>query len=118
MKRYLLSVVTPAEGTPPAPEVLGAIMERVAAVHEELNDAGALVFSGGLAAPGGATVVRLQGDEILITDGPYAEGNAYIGGFSIIQAADLDEALTWGTKLTRAIGLAIEVRPFVDDYRT
>jgi hypothetical protein len=115
MKKYLLSVVTPTGGTPPPPDVLSSIMERVAAVDRELKDAGAWVFSGGLNAPSTATVVRLQGDEVLMTDGPFAEGKEYLGGFSVIRAPDLDGALDWGTKLTRAIGLPIEVRPFVDE---
>jgi hypothetical protein len=117
MKQYLLSVVTPTSGTQPPPDALSKIMERVGAVERELKDAGAWVFSGGLNAPSTATVVRLQGDEVLMTDGPFAEGKEYLGGFSIIKAADLDAALEWGTKLTRAIGLPIEVRPFVDDGR-
>ncbi len=117
MKQYLLSVVTPTGGTPPPPDALSAIMERVGAVERELKDAGAWVFSGGLNAPGTATLVRFQGDEVLMTDGPFAEGKEYLGGFSIIKVADLDAALEWGTKLTRAIGLPIEVRPFVDDGR-
>jgi hypothetical protein len=115
MKQYLLSVVTPTSGTTPPPEVLSPITERVAAIDRELRDAGAWVFSGGLNAPSTATVLRLQGDDVLMTDGPFAEGKEYLGGLSIVRADDLDAALAWGTKLTRAIGLPIEVRPFVDD---
>jgi hypothetical protein len=115
MKQYLLSVVTPSGGTPPPPEVLGPIMERVAAIDRELRDSGAWVFSGGLNGPDTATVLRPQGGEVLMTDGPFAEGKEYLGGFSIIRAADLDAALGWGRRLALAIGLPIEVRPFVDD---
>jgi len=50
-----------------------------------------------------------------MTDGPFAEGKEYVGGFSIIAAPDLDAALEWGRKLTRAITLPIEVRPFVEE---
>ncbi len=115
MKQYLLSVVTPTDGRQPSPDALNGIMERVGAVNRELEEAGAWVFAGGLESPSTATVLRVSGDEVLMTDGPFAEGKEYLGGFSIIRAADLDAALEWGTKLTRAIGLAIEVRPFVDD---
>jgi hypothetical protein len=45
-------------------------------------------------------------------DGPFAEGKEYLGGFSIIDVADLDEALRWGRDFVGAIGLPIEVRPF------
>lgn len=112
MARYLLSVYTPAEGTPPAPEELETIMESVEAFHQELRDAGAWVFSGGLEAPDTATVVRAQGGEVLTTDGPFIEAKEYLGGLSIIDAPDLDAALEWGRKSARAIGLPIEVRPF------
>jgi hypothetical protein len=115
MTLYLLSVITPTGGTPPPPEVLGPIMQRVAALEQELKDAGAWVFSGGLNSPNTATVLHPQGDDVLLTDGPFAEGKEYLGGFSIIRAADLDAALEWGRKLTQAIGLPIEVRPFVDE---
>lgn len=112
MKMYLLSVVTPTTGTQPAPEVLSKIMERVAAYQQEIKDAGAWVFSGGLDAPSTATVVRVQDDNVLLTDGPFAEGKEYVGGFTIIKAADLDAALEWAGKAARAITLPIEVRPF------
>ena len=112
MSRYLLSVVTPTGGTPPAPEELNAIMKNVDALHQEMRDAGAWVFSGGLEAPDTATVVRPQGGELLLTDGPFAETKEYVGGISIVEAPDLDAALEWGRKSARAIGLPIEVRPF------
>lgn len=112
MKTYLLSVVTPAAGTPPTGEVLSQIRQRVEAYHRELHEAGAWVFSGGLEAPSTATVVRVQDDNVLLTDGPFAEGKEYVGGFSIIKAADLDAALEWAAKAARAVTLPIEVRPF------
>jgi hypothetical protein len=60
-----------------------------------------------------ATVLRPKGEEILLVDGPFAEGKEYLGGFSVIDVADLDEALRWGREYVAAIGLPIEVRPFV-----
>jgi hypothetical protein len=59
-------------------------------------------------------VVRFQGGDVLVTDGPFIEGKEHIGGFTIVRAPDLDAALEWGRKLTRATGLPIEVRPFQD----
>ncbi len=114
MKQYLLSVITPSGGSPPPPEVLGPIMQNVAALDRELKDAGAWVFSGGLSHPTTATVLRPSGDEILATDGPFTEGKEYLGGFSIVRAPDLDAALEWGRRLARATTLPIEVRPFED----
>ncbi|GAC1625372.1 MAG: YciI family protein [Chloroflexota bacterium] len=113
MKQYLLSVITP-EGDPPPPEFLEPITRNVDAFDRELKAAGAWVFSAGLNHPSTATVVRVQDGEVLTTDGPFAEGKEYVGGFSIINAPDLDSALEWGRKLTRATTLPIEVRPFVE----
>ena len=114
MKQYLLSVITP-QGDPPPPEILDSIMRNVQAVRQEMIDAGAWVFSGGLNAPSTATVVRARGGEVLMTDGPFVEGKEYLGGFSIIEAPDLDAALDWGRKLADATTLPIEVRPFVTE---
>jgi hypothetical protein len=112
MAHYLLSVVTPTDGTPPTPEELEGIMKNVEDFHQELRDAGAWVFSGGLEAPDTATVVRPEDGELLLTDGPFVETKEYVGGLSIVDAPDLDAALEWGRKAARAIGLPIEVRPF------
>jgi hypothetical protein len=114
MKRYLLSVYQP-EGPIPAPEVLEKISRELDALNQELKAAGAWVFAGGLHPPSTATVVRLRDGQVLVTDGPFAEGKEHLGGFTIIKAPDLDSALEWGRKLTRATTLPIEVRPFQDE---
>ncbi|MEV6796141.1 YciI family protein [Streptomyces sp. NPDC051320] len=111
MQHYLLSVMQP-EGERPAPEVLAGIQRAIEGYHQELKDAGAWVFAGGLHSPGTSTVVRLKGDEVLTTDGPYAETKEYLGGICIVRAPDLDAALAWGRKAARATTLPIEVRPF------
>ncbi|MFI6091017.1 YciI family protein [Streptomyces sp. NPDC051218] len=110
MNQYLLSIYQP-DGGVPEPEVLEPIMRDVEAVNAELREAGAWVFAGGLFPPSTATVLRLKDSEVLTTDGPYVEGKEHLGGFTVIKAADLDEALAWGEKLARAITLPIEVRP-------
>lgn len=116
MTMYLLSVYQP-DGDPPPPEILDPIMRKVRALQDEMKAAGAWVFSGGLHAPSTATVVRMKGGDVVTTDGPYIEGKEHIGGFTVIQAPDLDAALEWGRKTARAItGLAIEVRPFQNEH--
>ncbi|MCR8579331.1 YciI family protein [Streptomyces libani] len=110
MTHYLLSIYQP-DGPPPPPEFLEPIMRDVEALNDELRAAGAWVFAGGLHPPGTATVVRQKDNEMLTTDGPYIEGKEHIGGFTVIQAPDLDAALEWGRKLARATTLPIEVRP-------
>jgi hypothetical protein len=111
MKQYLLSVYQP-DGDPPAPEVLEKISADVGAVQEDMCAAGAWVFSGGLHAPSSATVIDPRRDEMPMTDGPYVEGKEHIGGFTIVKAESLDEALAWGRKVARATTLPVEVRPF------
>lgn len=115
MKMYLLSVYQP-DGDPPPPEILDPIMRQVHALEDELKEAGAWVFSGGLHAPSTATVVRVRDGEVVTTDGPYIEGKEHIGGFTVIKAPDLDAALEWGRKAARAITLPIEVRPFQQEH--
>ncbi len=114
MPQYLLSVYQP-DGDPPPPEVLGKVMRDVHAVQDAMKAAGVWVFAGGLHPPSTATVLRLQGGDVLTTDGPYVEGKEHLGGFTIIQAPDLDAALDWGRKAARATTLPIEVRPFQAD---
>ena len=111
--QYLLSVYQP-DGDPPPPEVLDGIMRDVDAWRQELKAAGAWVFTARLHPASTATVVRLRDGEVLITDGPFAEGKEHVGGFTIITAPDLDTALEWGRKAARATTLPVEVRPLHD----
>jgi hypothetical protein len=113
MKQYLLSLYQP-DGDPPPPAVLAKVMRDLDGVHQELRSAGAWVFTAGLHAPSTATVVRFQGEDALMTDGPFAEGKEHIGGFTIVEAPDLDAALEWARKLARASTLPVEVRPLYD----
>jgi hypothetical protein len=115
MAQYLLSIYQP-DGTQPPPGQLDQIMSEVGAWHGELEAAGAWVFTGRLYPPGTATVLRPQpGGGLLTTDGPFAEGKEHVGGFIIIRAGDLDEALAWGRQLTGITRLPVEVRPVVED---
>jgi hypothetical protein len=111
MKQYLLSIYQP-DGTP-EPEVLAPIMRDLDALDQEMREAGAWVFAGGLHPPATATVLRASGDEVLVTDGPFIEAREFLGGFTVVQAPDLDAALGWGRRLATVVApLAIEVRPF------
>jgi len=114
MKQYLLSIYHPEAGTP-EPEVMDKIMAEVFALNDELRAAGTWVFAGGIYPSRTATVVRVQGDDVLVTDGPFVEGKEHIGGLWVIRAPDLDAALEWGRKATRACTVPVEVRPFRDD---
>jgi hypothetical protein len=112
MKQYLLSVCYPAGGKQPPPATLQKIMRDVGAVQQEMQTAGAWVFSGGLDVPGMAKVVRHNGRKPATTDGPFIESKEVIGGITIVQAPDLDAALEWGRKLAQATTTPVEVRAF------
>jgi hypothetical protein len=115
MKRYLLSIYQP-QGDPPPPDALEAIMRDVDKLTDEMRAAGAWVFNGPLHPPSTATVVQAKGSDVLVTDGPFVEGKEYLGGFTVIKAADLDEALDWGRRLASVLEpLWIEVRPFTGE---
>lgn len=109
MKEYLLSIMQP-DGSPPAN--IGEIMERVHAVNAELKAANAWVFNQALAPASSATVVRSRAGDAPMTDGPYVEGKEHVGGIIVVAAKDLDGALEWARKYSKATTLPIEVRPF------
>jgi hypothetical protein len=113
MTQYLLNVIQP-DGPIPAPEALEEIRRDLDVLNAEMKAAGAWVFAGGLTPPSAATVLRPSGSDLLMTDGPFAEGKEHVGGFTIVEASDLDAALAWGRKLSAATTLPIEVRPFHD----
>ena len=75
---------------------------------------GAFLFSGRLTQPESASVVRVSDGKTLITDGPFAESKEHLGGFYIVEAKDLDGALSWASKTAACVNTAIEVRPFWD----
>ena len=114
MKTYLLSVCYPAGATQPSPESLRKIMRDVHAVQQQMQAAGAWVFSGGLHPANTATVIRQQGGDVVSIDGPFIESKEQIGGITILRAADLDAALDWARKLAGATTTPIEVRPFFE----
>ncbi|MGH2554289.1 MAG: YciI family protein [Actinomycetota bacterium] len=116
MTQYMLSVHT-IEGEARAPmtdEEMQQSWKQIQALNEEMKSAGAWVFSARLHEPDTATVVRISDGEVLTTDGPFAESKEHLGGFYIIEAEDLDAALTWASKATAAVGRPIEVRPLAD----
>jgi hypothetical protein len=116
MARYLLSVHT-VEGEarePMTDEQMQQLMGQIGELEREMNAADALVYSGRLADADTATVVRVEQGQTLTTDGPFAEAKEHLGGFYIVDANDLDEALSWAAKTSACIGRPIEVRPFLE----
>jgi hypothetical protein len=115
MPQYVLNMIQPV-GVVPPPEVLEPVMRELTALNEEMKAAGAWVFAAALHQPEASTVVRADGDDVLVTDGPYAEGKEFVGGFDLVQADDLDGALAWAGRIARIVGLPIEVRPVIERF--
>ena len=116
MARYLLSVHT-VEGEarePMTDEQMHELMRRVRELEDEMASADALVYSARLHGPETATVVSVAGDEVLTIDGPFAEAKEHLGGFYIVNASDIDQALSWAQKTSACVGRPIEVRPFAE----
>jgi len=107
---YMLSFYEPENAR--TDESIAPDMEALEKLNSEIEAAGAWVFSAGLHGPSSATVVRTADGETLLTDGPFVEAKEYLGGFMVISAEDLDEALSWARRMSALITpLAIEVRP-------
>ena len=112
MAEYLLSVHHDYDTEFPSPEEMQPVFEAVDRFNQKVRDAGAWVFAGGLTPVQQATTVDNTGDAPIVSDGPYAESKEYLGGFWVIQAADLDEALQWAKEGSAACQGKVEVRPF------
>jgi hypothetical protein len=115
MTHYLLSVYMVEDEPAPSADEMKKMYRDVDDFNAEVKAAGAWVFAGGLLPHPSATVVRVKDGEVLTTDGPFAEGKEHIGGFWVITADDLDAALAWAGRATRACAAPVEVRPFEAD---
>lgn len=116
MPKYLLSVYGPAERTPfgnyPTKEDMLQAFEDTGAFNDRLVAEGYFVFADGLEEATTATVVDGQGDQPVVTDGPYLESKEHLGGFWVIEAPDLDVALRLAAEGSKACRGQVEVRPF------
>lgn len=110
MTRYLISFDDGAMTFPE--EELPDVARAGHAVIREAKDAGVFVFAGGLTNPGGMSVVGTDGK---VTDGPYPEDRAYIGGFTVVDVPSRAQALEWAAKIAVACRCAQDVREFVFD---
>ena len=105
MTQYLVAIHLPAEDD--------ATRDDIDALNNEMIAAGVRTFVGGLQPASKAKSLRVKPDgKVLITDGPYTEAKEHIGGFWVLEAANLDEALVWGRKAAIACRAPVEVRPF------
>lgn len=93
-----------------------AIYEEYYALSRDLREQGRLISSHELQPTGTATSVRVRGGETLVSDGPYAETKEALGGYYLIEAASLDEALEWAARIPSARDGLVEVRPVVLEH--
>ena len=112
MPQFLVAVQHPNNYDP---SLEGDDMIRdISALNQEMDAAGARFFAGGLASPDQAKSLRKQSNgNVSVTDGPYLEAKEYIGGFWILECANMDEALTWARKAVIACRVPVEVREFL-----
>jgi hypothetical protein len=111
MTQYLVAIHHPDDYDPSKEGE--AMVRDISALNVEMDAAGVRLFAGGLLPASSARSLRAQPDgRVLLTDGPYLESKEHIGGFWILEAADMDEALAWGRKAAVACRAPVEVRPF------
>ena len=112
MTQYLLSVYMSGEEEAPPAEEMDRIYKAVDDFNDKVRSEGAWVFAGGLEPIEAATTVDGTKSDPIVTDGPFAESKEYLGGFWVIEAPDLDAALTWAKEGSAACAGKVEVRPF------
>jgi hypothetical protein len=106
---YLISGILPDNFDPASMDE--AAITAINALNDEQEAAGVRHVAGGLSAPSEAKSLRLQPNgQVHITDGPFTEAKEHVGGLSIIEAANMDEALEWARKAVTATRMPAEVR--------
>jgi hypothetical protein len=111
MPQYLIAIHHPDDYDPSVED--DAMGRDIDVLNEEMIAVGIRVFLGGLHPAKSAKSLRAQsGGKVLITDGPYLETKEHIGGFWVLKATDMKEALEWGRKAVVACRAPVEVRQF------
>ena len=111
MPQFLVAIHHPDDYDPSKEDA--AMGRDIDVLNEEMVAAGVRVFVGGLHPARAAKSLRLKpAGNVLATDGPYLETKEHIGGFWVLEAADMDEALGWGRKAAVACRAPVEVRAF------
>lgn len=109
MPQYLIANYLPDNFDPSS--VSESMMEDIHALNREMIAAGVRKFACGISPAANAKTLRKQADgTVLVTDGPYTETKEHIGGFWILEAANMDEALAWARKGAIACDVPGEVR--------
>jgi hypothetical protein len=118
MTQYLVAIHHPDDYDPAAAED-AAMVRDIGALNEEMKAAGVRMFAGGLTRAKTAKSLRVRRDgSVHITDGPFLETKEHVGGFWLLECADMEEALAWARKATIACRAPVEVRAFIDHRGT
>ncbi len=88
-----------------------ALVAESLAYDDELRDGGNYLYSGALQSVETAKTLRIESAKVLVTDGPFAETKEHLGGFIVIEASDLREAVRLASKIPPARLGSVEVRP-------
>lgn len=111
MAQYLVAIYLPDDFDPSSADK--SMEHDIDVLNEEMEAKGVRLFAGGLRPARDAKALRVQRDgKVLITDGPYLETKEHVGGFWILEVADMDEALAWARKAVVACRAPVEVRSF------
>jgi hypothetical protein len=112
MPQYLVAIHHPDNYNPSLEDE--AMIRDIDVLNEEMAAAGARFFAGGLESAPHAKSLRMQPNgKVVLTDGPYLEAKEHVGGFWILDATNMDEALAWGRKAVAACRASVEVRAFL-----
>ena len=109
--RYLVMIYSAEPTTPPPPEQMAEVHTAYTAYTQLLRDRGAFLAGDELQSIATATTVRIRDGQSLITDGPFAETKEALGGYYLIEAPDLDDAIGLAKQCPGANWGSIEVRP-------
>lgn len=112
--KYALLLYSSEDAGPQSEEEMMEEMPQWFAFTEELDQAGANLGGEALLPAATATTVTVRDGQRMTTDGPFAETKEVLGGFYIIEAADLDAALAWAEKIPSAPYGSVEVRPVME----
>ena len=112
--KYAILIYSSEDAGPQTEEEMMAEMPQWFAFTEELNQAGKNLGGEALLPAATATTVQVRDGKRMTTDGPFAETKEVLGGFYIIDAADLDEALDWAEKIPASPYGSVEVRPVME----
>jgi hypothetical protein len=112
--QYLLLIYTEESTERPSQEAMEAEMEAYNAFTRHIAERGAFKAGEALLPSSTATTVRVRDGQTLTTDGPFAETKEVLGGFYLVEATDLDEAIDFASRIPSATRGSIEIRPIVD----